>query len=208
MTILFTRSMSRFILSALCLISISLSAQEDQPKSTIFGESSVNIEDLGFFIAPQFGITSLDEDPASLFHLRGGITLKDRFSLGAFFNTSLNEVFPESETVQNIYLDYWAVGGFFEYTLLANRAIHVSMPLMIGHGEVQMDDEMGNNSFGEANFLQIEPAVLLELNLHQNLRFNIGAGYRIVNSMSYRNFDQSDISGFTGYAGLKLDIFR
>jgi hypothetical protein len=78
----------------------------------------------------------------------------------------------------------------------------------MGYGEVQMDNEIGDVGLGEANFFQIEPSALLEINLHKNIRFNLGAGYRIVGQMNYRNFDQSDLSGFTGYAGLKFGLLR
>jgi hypothetical protein len=61
---------------------------------------------------------------------------------------------------------------------------------------------------GEANFYQVEPSALLELNIHKYVRFNIGAGYRFVGQMSYRNMDQRDLSGFTGYVGLKIGVFR
>lgn len=71
-----------------------------------------------------------------------------------------------------------------------------------------MDNENGDAGLGEANFFQIEPSALLEVNLHKYVRFNIGAGYRFVGQMSYRNLNQSDISGLTGYVGLKFGLFR
>ena len=68
--------------------------------------------------------------------------------------------------------------------------------------------ELGVGALGEANSFQIESSALLEVNLHKNVRLNIGAGYRIVGQMEYRNFYQSDISGLTGYLGLKMGLFR
>ena len=183
-------------------------AQSEEAK-TLFGSGSpVSTEDIGVFVAPSFGFTQMDGSNTALFNLRAGASLKDKFSLGGYFNTSLNEINPNSETVPNVYMDYWTAGGFVEYTLFSKKLVHVTFPLYVGYGEVQMDNEDGEARLGEANFFQVEPSAMLELNLHKYVRFNVGAGYRIVSDMTYRNFDQGDISGFTGYAGLKFGLFR
>lgn len=186
-----------------------LVAQSNQEAKTLMGSGNpISVKNLGFFVAPSFGLTQMDGSSASLISLRAGLNLKDKFSFGAYFNTSLNQIRPQSETQQNIYMDYWTVGGFAEYTLFAKKVAHLTFPLYIGYGEVQMDNENGDASLGEANFFQIEPSALLEVNLHKNARLNIGAGYRFIGQMNYRNFNQSDISGLTGYLGLKFGLFK
>lgn len=200
---------SAFAFTCLALFQVSLFAQDNNEAKTLFGSgNSISTKDLGFFVAPSYGITQMDGSTASLFNLRGGINLKDRLSFGAYFNTSLNQIRPQSETIQNIYMDYWTVGGFAEYTLFSKKVAHLTFPLYVGYGEVQMDNENGDAGLGEANFFQIEPSALLEVNLHKYVRFNIGAGYRFIGQMNYRNFNQSDISGLTGYVGLKFGLFR
>ena len=206
--------MSKKIISSLAFVCLticqfSLYAQDNNEAKTLLGSGNpISTKDLGFFVAPSYGITQMDDNTASLFNLRGGINLKDKFSFGAYFNTSLNEIRPQSETIQNIYMDYWTVGGFAEYTLFSKKVVHLSFPLYVGYGEVEMDNENGDTGLGEANFFQIESSALLEVNLHKYVRFNIGAGYRFVGQMNYRNFNQSDISGLTGYVGLKFGLFR
>lgn len=206
--------MSIKILSALTLFclttfQINLFAQKNQEAKTLFNNGNpISRKDVGFFIAPSFGLTQIDGSATSILNLRGGINIKDKVSFGAYFNTSLNQIKPKSETIQNIYLDYWTVGGFAEYTLFSKKIAHLTLPLYIGYGEVQMDNENGDAGLGEANFFQIEPSALLEINLHKYVRLNIGAGYRFVGHMNYRNFNQSDISGFTSYVGLKFGLFR
>jgi len=44
--------------------------------------------------------------------------------------------------------------------------------------------------------------------LHKHIRFNAGAGYRIIGNMEYRNLNQSNLSGITGYVGLKFGLFK
>lgn len=195
--------------SYLIIFQVNIFAQDENDVKTLFGgEHPISTKNLGFLVAPSYGITEKDGSTTSLFNLRGGINLKDKFSLGAYFSTSLNEIRPQSETIQNIYMDYWTVGGFAEYTLFSKKLVHFTFPLFVGYGEVQMDNENGDAGLGEANFFKIEPSALLEINLHKYVRFNIGAGYRFVSEMNYRNFNQSDISGLTGYLGLKIGLFK
>jgi hypothetical protein len=190
-------------------VSSVLLAQENTGANTLLGDGgSISTENLGFFVAPAYGITSMDGSSTSLFNLRGGLNIKDKVSIGAYFSTSLNEINPESETVQGVYMDYWTVGGFAEYTLLSKKTFHLTFPLYFGYGEVEMDNENGDSGLGEANFFQIEPSALLEVNLHKYVRFNLGAGYRFVGQMDYRNLNQTDISGVTGYAGMKFGLFK
>ncbi len=197
-----------FTFACLMVFQVNMFAQNNQKAKTLFGSGkSINKKDIGFFVAPSYGVTQMDGATTSLFNLRGGINLKDKFSFGAYFNTSLNEIRPQSETNQNVYMDYKTIGGFAEYTLFSKKVAHLTLPLYIGYGEVQMDNENGDAGLGEAKFFQIEPSSLLEVNLHKYIRFNIGAGYRFVGQMNYRNFNQSDISGLTGYVGLKFGIF-
>jgi hypothetical protein len=200
---------SALILACLAMFHINSFAQDNNEAKTLFASGNpISAKDLGFFVAPAYGLTQMDGSTASIFNLRSGINWKDKLSFGAYFNTSLNEIKPKSETLPNIYMDYWTVGGFAEYTLLSKKVVHVTFPLYFGYGEVEMDNENGNAGLGEANFFQIEPSALLEINLHKYIRFNTGAGYRFVSQMNYRNFNHSDISGLTGYIGLKFGLFR
>jgi hypothetical protein len=198
-----------YLLACLLMVSSVLMAQEDDEAKTLFGnETSISAKNLGFFVAPAYGLTSMDGSSASLFNLRSGLSVRDKYSIGAYFKTSLNEINPESETVEGVYMDYWSVGGFAEYTMLSKKLFHMTFPLYIGYGEVQMDNETGEAGLGEANFFQIEPSALLEVNLHKYVRFNLGVGYRIVGQMEYRNFNQSEISGLTGYIGFRIGLFK
>jgi hypothetical protein len=191
------------------LLQVHLVAQESNEAQTLLKNTKpLNTENIGYFVAPALGFTQMDGSSASLFNVRGGINIKDKFSVGAYVATSINRIFPESETVPNVYMDYWSFGGFAEYTILSKKAFHLTLPLFIGYSEVQMDDEVGDADLGERNFFQVEPAAMLEVNVHKYVRFNLGAGYRFVENMNYRNFDQSNISGVTAYVGLKVGVFK
>jgi hypothetical protein len=190
----------------------SLNAQQEGKPKTLFSSGKgINTENLGFFVAPKVGFTQIDGDNAVLFNLRAGMSLHPTFAFGAFFNTSLNRINPQSvilpPIVNNVYLDYWNVGGFAEFTAYSNKLVHLSFPLYLGYGEVQMDNENGDAGLGEAQFFQVEPSALLELNVHKNVRFNAGLGYRLVSEVNYLGITASELSGFTGYIGLKFGLF-
>jgi len=200
---------SALTIACLTLLYSNVIAQDNKEAKTLFGsENPVSLKDVGFFIAPIYGLSQMDGSTTSLFNLRGGVNFRDQFSFGAYFNTSINQIRPQSETVPNIYMDYWTVGGFAEYTLFPKKIVHITFPLYVGYSEVQMDSELDDPELGESNFFQLEPAAMLEVNLHKFVRFNIGAGYRFVGPMNYRNLNQADISGLTAYAGLRFGLFR
>jgi hypothetical protein len=191
------------------IIPTNVFAQESKEIKTLFENGNpISKDDLGLFISPMFGFTQMDGGNTTLLNLRGGATFKNKIGVGAYYETSLNQINPQSETVQNVYMDFWSVGGFAEYSWNSSRLVHLTFPLFVGFGEVQMDNEIGNADLGESNFFKIEPSALIEVNIHRHIRFNAGVGYRFIGHMTYRNFNQSDISGLTGYAGFKFGIFR
>lgn len=201
---------SFILLLGFVLFQSSVFAQEnnDTAKTLIGDKTPINTKDLGFFIAPAYSLTKMDGSSTSLFNLRAGLNIKDKFTIGGFFNTSINEINPKSETIPNVYMDYWSAGGLAEYTIFSKKVVHFTFPLYVGYGEVQMDNENGDPNLGESNFFQIEPSALIEVNLHKHIRLNFGVGYRMVSQMNYRNFDQSNISGLNTYAGLKFGLFK
>lgn len=199
-----------FALTPLLFLTAQAFAQADTKEATTLFKNGgrLTTERMGFFVAPAVGLTQLDDAAAALFHVRGGLNFSDVFSFGGFYNASMHQIVPKSETLANIYMDYWSAGGLLEFTAFAKKLVHVTFPIQVGIGEVQMDNEEGDAELGEANFAVIEPAALIELNLHKYVRLNVGAGYRWISDMEYRNFDQRSLAGLTGYAGLRFGWFR
>jgi hypothetical protein len=179
-------------------------AQETK-EETLFGD--ISGDSIGFLISPSFLFTSMDEKSVAIFEIKGGVLFNKKFSVGPYYEFSLNEFVPISETTPDIYMDYRSIGGFVEYTIASNRLIHATFPVKIGYGEVEMDNEDGDINLGESNFLVIEPAALLEVNLHKYVKFNLGLGYRLLGEMTYRNLNQSDISGIVIRTGLRIGLF-
>lgn len=202
------------LLLFLALTNIHLKAQENKEANTVFSKLStldINFKDFGFFVAPAYSLTQMAEEPNSLFHVRGGFNYKDKWSIGGYFNTALDEFDLDLEDQIELDLNYWSVGGFIEYTLYSKKMLHLTFPLYIGYAELEADNDFEGNDYGdydELEFFEIEPSALLELNLHKHIRFNIGAGYRFSLPMDEGYFNDPTISGFTANFGLKFGLFR
>lgn len=199
--------MTKYLLVVGAWLAVAPAFGQDGEPATLFGSGQGKKADLGFMVAPSYGFTQMDNAWASLVEIRGGLVIGDRFTVGGFFTFSVNDMVPASETVSDIYMDYRAGGGLLEYTLFSRRLFHLTVPLLIGAGEVEMDSDAGSAGLGESTFFLIEPAALLEINVHKNVRLNLGAAYRFIGEMSYRNLDQRDLAGFAGKVGVKVGLF-
>lgn len=89
-------------------------------------------ENIGFMFSPNYALTTMDESVASLLSFKGGIIINNKFTIGGFYNFSINQINPKSETLPNVYMDYKAGGGFVEYTIYSNKLVHLTFPLYIG----------------------------------------------------------------------------
>ncbi|MCF1750841.1 hypothetical protein [Mariniradius sediminis] len=183
-----------------------LSAQESQPRETLLGQNS--FKNVGFAVTAGVAGASFDGASVLVGMSRAGAVFSDKIGIGGFYNLSLNDFVPESETDPNTYMDFRWVGGYVEYTWRAHKKVHFTFPLLIGGAELELDREgPSSTQFGEANFLLVEPSALLELNLTKNIRLLAGAGYRFAGDFAYRSIESADISGFSGQIALKLGIF-
>ena len=202
---LFKKSSLTLIVAFLSLT--VLRGQETESAATLFKKGGSGSQPaVDYFVTPLLGVTSFDGSTAVLLQARAGISINDSFSMGGYFSTSINEVYPQSEVLSNVYMDYWSAGGFMAFTTRSTRLIHWSFPLYFGYGEVEMDNEASNAGLGEANFFQVEPSALLHLNLTQRVRLTTGAGYRWVSETTYRGLDESDLAGLTAYFGFVIDL--
>jgi hypothetical protein len=205
------RFIKQLLLIALLCMQFALYAQSEKETQTLFND--LKFSNIGFMASPYYHYSKIDGAGASVLGFRGGILFKGKLGVGGFYSFSVNEIMPESESDLSVYMDYRAFGGFIEYTLWSEKLVHLTIPIFIGGGEVEMDlkdSYSGNdgNPYGERSFFIIEPSACLEINLHKFLKLNAGVGYRMANNMTYRNFDQTALTGFTGNIGLKMGLFK
>jgi hypothetical protein len=198
------------ILFALLSMQSALYAQDKQETQTLF--NGLKFSGIGFMALPYYQSSQIDKVGVSIVGIRSGILLNDKLSIGGFYSLSVNEIIPKSETDLSVYMDYKAWGGFVEYTVWSTQLVHLTFPLLIGGGAVEMDKKdnysgSNQNPYGEQYFFSWEPSVFFEINLHRFVKLDAGIGYRMVNDMTYRNFNQSSLIGLTGSIGVKIGWF-
>ncbi|MBY0479062.1 MAG: hypothetical protein K2Q24_15545 [Chitinophagaceae bacterium] len=199
---------STIILASLLIIGMNAMAQKQK---TIINPG-VNPK-IGVAVSPTYEFSRIDKAPASFLGVRGGIVLADKLTVGGVFKTSINQIIPKSETDKSVYLHTYMFGGLLEYTLWSDKVVHLTFPLAIGAGKVEMDRldnirSISGQPYGEKTFFFAEPSALVEINLHKYVRLNAGAAYRFVGNMAYRNFNQTALTGLSGVIGLKFGLFK
>ena len=188
-------------------ITTTVTAQESNTPETLFG--GFKVDNIGLMAEGYYGFTQVSGSDAHLLGARAGALFNNPFTLGGYFQQTVNQTFRPTELLPaDQYMDFWTAGGFVEYTVAANKLVHLTVPVMIGVGELQADNDAGDLGSPEATFLVIEPAVLLEVNLMKNMRFNLGTGYRITSDFDYLGVNQNDMAGLRFHGGLKFVLNR
>jgi hypothetical protein len=192
------------------LMGLIVNAQE---KATLFN-SNPSLENLGFSVSALSQFTQVNNQTGIMGGFKAGLIINDRFSIGGYYLANLNEI-NASQNFPDTYLDLKMGGGYLEYSLWSNKLVHLTFPLFIGGGELSLDNkgedfifpDGGEDPFGDDYFFVVEPGVQAEVNVHKNVRFHLGAGYRIVNGVDYLNFDNAAVSGLSFTAGLEIGLF-
>jgi hypothetical protein len=194
----------------LCSFALITQSQTVEEAKTIFGNKKPHI---GYFINPYIQISEIAGSTAVLQSIWAGLTFNNKFSLGLTYKFIVNQYTPVGELDKQLYLDQKYGALKFEYSFFPTKAIHLNLPVEIGIGHTELDlkdsyesDTLSTPS-GDAWFAYFKPGLALEINLMKYLKFNIGAGYRITSSVSYRSLSEKDIMGFTFSTGFKIGIF-
>jgi hypothetical protein len=193
----------------LCFTIINVSAQQGKEVKTVFGSGKPQ---LGYFINPSCQLGKFAGSTAVIPGLGAGVVFNNKVSCGIVYKLTVTENTPPGE-VDQLYLHGQWAGLRCEYTLKPESVVHLSFPVEIGAGEIELDlkDSYENQPIaippGDCWFANIEPGVAIEINLHKYLKFNISAGYRFVSDVSFRSLTEKDLMGFTSTASFKIGFF-
>lgn len=115
-----------------------------------------------------------------------------------------------------LYLDMGYGGFMIEPVFFDQSLVHFTVPVIIGAGWAGVSD---HNWFGddpwdeswpfvdESAFFVVEPGVNMELNLAKHVRFTLGASYRFVSGSDIVSLSDSDLSGMSIGAGIRVGWF-
>ncbi len=198
-------------------------AQEEETKekrgsdiNTIFSEGSLKFT--GGFIGPEFKVSDTYDDYGLLVGGRIGAILNDNFLIGlGGYGLTTKSTFPVPNTPDTTVRMNMGYGGLaMEYTLFRKKAIHFSIPVMVGAGGYSFYEENNYDDFwydyytidNSAAFI-VEPGINIELNLVKFIRFSIGASYRLVYGTNFDVVDitDEDLSNLAFNASIKFGFF-
>lgn len=133
---------------------------------------------------------------------RGGWIINHTFVIGAGgygLTTPL-----ESDEEDDLSFGY---GGLeFEYIILSDKLVHLTIYTLLGGGGVSLPANQDEDTSGEGFFI-FEPAVNAELNVTKFFRVGLGLGYRMVVGDEIYGLAAMDLSGVTGTLILKFGSF-
>lgn len=170
----------------------------------------------GGFFGPVIKFSSMNEEDALLFGVRGGWILNleggHSFVFGGGAYGVMNDVAATGITHDGqpvlLGLDY---GGLeLAYVNRALRLVHVSVQTLVGMGGIDYRDvEDGFQGEGDEGdgFLVVEPGVHVMLNVIPYLRLGGGVSYRLVDGVSLPGARDADLSGVSSVVTLQLGSF-
>lgn len=206
----------------------------DTRMSTLFsgkGTGKNQLNYLGLSITPEFQYSRLAGQFTPMAGVAGMVHFNKRFALGAAAYTTLNDRFSPTSLSGNraLEMDTWYGGLRMEFTPKPDAKVHVSFPLLIGMGEVDVDSVNHREwrdredyrddylDYNETKYFVIQPGVNLEVNLIRYVKFTLGASYRIVPAVGNNNSalvraayptpSASQLGGLNLSAGLRIGLF-
>jgi hypothetical protein len=201
--------MKTFMTLILCAVVLNISAQTNDAVKTVFGKGKPHI---GYFINPNIQFGKFAGSTAVIPGFGAGIIFNNKFSLSGLYKGTVTENTPAVAESQ-LYLHGQWFGLKAEYSIKPESVIHLSFPLEIGIGEIELDlkdsyeDDQIIIPSGDTWFVNLEPGVALEINIQKYIKLNLSAGYRFVSNVTFNVITESDLRGFTFSTGIKVGLF-
>jgi len=167
-------------------------AHDDKPPDTLFGPMH-GIRDVGFYVAPSLGMTTLGGDAAYLAGLEGALLLNHSFGVGVagWVMTNDTSYSGSSGGVDGAY-----AGLVLKYVLLPGEVVHGSFDTMIGGGTACSGaDRRDNGCPNEYGFFAVQPMANLDINLAKYVRLSLGGGYRFASAEQGSPLSGGDLRG-------------
>ena len=162
--------------------------------------------DLTLYLNPTFEYSQIALQRTMIGGLGAGVIINKKISLGGVYNTTVTNInLPASIGTGKLKMAF--EGVHFEYTVWPLQKVHLTFPLSVGAGQLQIT---GNTSAvtGSPNFIFAEPGMVIEANIHRYIKVGIGTTYRYTGSVTYGNLSSGDLSGFAAVISLKFGNFR
>ena len=195
---------------------LTLSAQDDDVK-TLFSKNS-EIRGFGAF---DMKLTDFNDEKALFVGGHGGVILNKHFIFGGggYGLTTKNdfEIADETGATQELSL-YGGYGGIMlGYIIAPKEVIHVSIPVLIGAGGLEVTDDSHpvvddqRATIERSAFFVVEPGLEVEMNVARFLRIALVGGYRFIQGvdldLDVNDISNEDLSNWTAGISFKVGKF-
>lgn len=209
------KTINCLLLAFITIVSINTGfAQEDEDEIKSIFNSGTELKGFG---AIEFKLSPIADQNAFLVGGSGGVTVNKYLTFGiAGYGigskvTVENQINPGGNDLRL----YGGYGGLLlGFNIFPRQVIHVSFPVVLGAGSVELEDPsfFSNSSDPEftverSSFFVAEPQVFMEINVTRFFRFDIGAGYRFVEGLSTESLSNEDMTNWTAVVALKFGSF-
>jgi opacity protein-like surface antigen len=187
-------------LVVVCLLAVSACAYD----RTLITDQT----ELDGFVATTVKYIDFKDETGVLVGGRIALIVNHSWGLGAGGYGTIVE--PSPEDIEGLEELEMAYGGIvLEYIAWPRAIYHLSIPVLIGGGQVQFEGGYVDPDSGEDSdtFFVIEPHLNLEVNITRNLRLDAGFSYRHVNGTDLADMTDEDLSGVNGVVSLKVGRF-
>lgn len=162
----------------------------------------------GFYAAPSFGVTTLDDQVAPVVGMRAAWLANRTLGLGFAFNALANQL---DEPLDHKGRALGGYGGLLiQYVIGSTHLLHGFIDTTVGGGLmcVQTGDPDGDADECRGHgFFALEPSANLEINVASFMRISLGAGYRLGLAGDSSELSNADLSGFVGKTALQFGRF-
>ncbi|MEM1408822.1 MAG: hypothetical protein AAGG59_18705 [Bacteroidota bacterium] len=194
------------------LASISYAQDDAYEMKTIFSRKS-EIRGFGSF---DLKLTDFNEDKALFIGGHGGVILNKKYIFGGGgYGLVTSNTFDLEGTNQELEL-YGGYGGIIlGYIIAPIEIIHVSFPVLLGAGGIEVAEEDAPIVNGESSVLErtaffvLEPGIEIEINMTRFMRLAIGGGYRFVQGadLDVGDIANEDLSSWSAGVSFKFGKF-
>lgn len=188
---------------------------DDKIKSLLGKEN-----DLNGFGAMDLKVGDFINERALLMGAYGGFIINRKYLFGVagygfLTNVEFEGNVPGETEIKPLNLHGGYGGVLIGLTIAPKELIHISMPIVLGAGSVEISDKdffvnnPADSEFTVENsaFFIVEPGLELEFNMTRYFRVGAGATYRHVGGTELVNISDDDLRGFTGILSFRFGRF-
>jgi hypothetical protein len=178
----------------------------DEP-TTLTGSRGF-LKQSGWYIAPNFGATTLDGHLSSLVGLRGGWLINRQFGIGLAGNAFGWDSAQIDSPRPNTRVDGGYGGLLLQYVIASDKLVHGTIDATIGGGALCANAVENRRECKDAvTFFVFEPTANVELNVTSFMRVALGGGYRFAPVDDRSGPYKPAMSGFVTRASLEFGQF-